>query len=111
MAGKLQEGNIPDQILLLLYVKHSARYRGWRPDLLVDRLQGEVEEKFLLCNSCRGVLRDACLYEKNGIQELRCSVCIPDDVKEQAAQLNREVADKRRVRIIIFNNLLFYNPG
>ena len=49
----------------LLYVGST---KGWRVDLLVEKLSSKVEEKVLLCSSCGGLLRDACIYE----EEFRC---------------------------------------
>ena len=57
----------------LLYVGST---KGWRVDLLVEKLSSKVEEKLLQCSSCNGLLRDACIYE----EEFRCGVCIPEGV-------------------------------
>ena len=62
----------------LLYVMSDCKPKGWRTDLLAEKL-GESEEKLLLCCSCNGLLRDACFYE----EELRCGLCIPKGVAWQ----------------------------
>ena len=105
MAGVLQSNINLDEVqkLLYLYVRKFSfygYYGGWKSELLVETPRGAVEEKFLLCNHCRGVLRDACLYAIDGIQELRCSACIPLDEALIVAQLNREIINTRQVRII-----------
>ena len=59
----------------LLYIMSDCKPKGWRIDLLVEKL-AESEEELLLCNCCNGLSRDACLYE----EELRCGLCIPEGV-------------------------------
>ena len=119
MAGILQSNINLNEVQKLLYVRgfgFYGCYGGWRPELLVEAPRGAVEEKFLLCNDCRGVLRDACLYTIDGIQQLRCSACIPHDTALIVAQLNREIINTRQVRIfnilitlISFSMYLFYS--
>ena len=88
------------EINKLVYVmQDDGCYGGWRTELLVEEIIGKMETKFLLCNYCGGMLRDACLFEKDGKQELRCSVCIPTDVNKQIAQLNCETVNEKQVRL------------
>ena len=84
--------------MLMLVRRDYGGYGGWRRELLVDWMLGEVEVKFLLCSYCRGILRDACLIEKDGKQELACSVCTPRGVKSQIALMSRETVDAKQVR-------------
>ncbi|KAI6661207.1 hypothetical protein LOD99_10135 [Oopsacas minuta] len=78
----------------LVYIKtEDGSYRGWRVDLLIDKLSSKMEEKFLLCSSCKGMLRDACLYEGN----LRCGVCIPEGVAWQPVKMNREIVSDKMI--------------
>ena len=51
-----------DRDALLYETREDGSSKGWRADLLVENLSSKVEEKLLLCNSCNGLLRDACLY-------------------------------------------------
>ena len=69
-------------------------------DLLVEKLSSKLEEKLLLCNCCKGLLRDACLCE----EELRCRVCIPEGVAWQPVKMNREIVHERKV-IVCYTNL------
>ncbi|KAI6656399.1 TNF receptor-associated factor 4-like [Oopsacas minuta] len=62
----------------LLYVVHRGKFAGWRKELLLQKLTNEIED-FLICQCCKGLLRDARLFENIGKQELRCAVCIPAD--------------------------------
>ena len=82
-----------------MYVKRDdGNYGGWKTELLVEEITGKIEEKFLLCSYCRGMLRDACLFEKDGKQELVCSICVPKDENKIIAQLNRDSVLEREVR-------------
>ena len=65
--------------------------RGWRVELLVEQLTSSVEQKLLLCSYCRGLMGDACLLEKQGQQELRCSVCVA-----RGMALNINITNKSR---------------
>ena len=67
--------------------------KGWRVDLLEEKLSSKLEEKVLLCSSCKGLLRDACLC--NGT--FMCHVCIPEDTAWQPAEINREIVNERKV--------------
>ncbi|KAI6650763.1 TNF receptor-associated factor 6-like isoform X3 [Oopsacas minuta] len=89
MAEKLADSEGRED---LVYIKaEDGSYRGWRVDLLIDKLSNKMEEKILLCSNCRGMLRDACVYEG----DLKCGVCIPEGVAWQPVKMNREsVSDK-----------------
>ncbi|KAI6658972.1 hypothetical protein LOD99_14648 [Oopsacas minuta] len=78
----------------LVYIKtEDGSYRGWRVDLLVDNLSNKMEEKILLCSSCQGMLRDACIYEG----DLKCGVCVPEDVAWQPVKMNREIVSDKMI--------------
>ena len=100
MAEKTSVSEPNSEINKLVYViRDDGSYGGWRTELLVEEISGKGEGKFLLCNYCRGMLRDACLFEKDDKQELRCSVCIPTDVNKQKVQLNRETVNSKQVSL------------
>ena len=67
--------------------------KGWRVDLLEEKLSSKPEGKLLLCSCCKGLLRDACLC--NGA--LMCHVCIPEDTAWQPVELNREIVNEKMV--------------
>ncbi|KAI6661218.1 TNF receptor-associated factor 4-like [Oopsacas minuta] len=91
MAEKLTDSEGRED---LVYIKtEDGSYRGWRVDLLIDPLSNKMEEKFLLCSTCKGMLRDACLYE--GF--LRCGVCIPEGVAWQPVIMNREIVSDKMI--------------
>ena len=99
MAEKTSVPEPNSEINKLVYViRDDGSYGGWRTELLVEEIT-EKERKFLLCNYCRGMLRDACLTEKDGKQELRCSVCIPKHVYKHKVQLNRETVSEKQVSL------------
>ncbi|KAI6655964.1 TNF receptor-associated factor 6-like isoform X1 [Oopsacas minuta] len=78
----------------LVHIKtEDGSYRGWRVDLLVENFSSKVEEKLLLCCSCRGLLREPCLYQ----EEVRCGVCIPVGVAWQPVQMNREIVNDKMI--------------
>ena len=85
------------EIVGLVYERIDGRCRGWKVNLLVEQLTSKLEEKFLLCSYCSGLMRDACLLEKEGKQELRSLVCIPEGAAWQPALMNREAINSRRV--------------
>ena len=69
----------------LLYVMSGCKPKGWRVDLLAEKIS-ESEEQLLLCSCCNGLLRDACLYEKNLFQRVlsgyrfkRLKKCFPEN--------------------------------
>ena len=80
-----------------VYKRLDGGYRGWRVELLVEQITNKMEEKFLLCSYCSGLMRDACLLEKEGKQEVKCFVCIPEGVTWQPALMNREVINEKIV--------------
>ncbi|KAI6661204.1 TNF receptor-associated factor 4-like [Oopsacas minuta] len=91
MAEKLTDSEGRED---LVYIKtEDGSYRGWRVDLLIDKLSSKMEEKILLCSSCKGMLRDACLYEG----DLRCGVCIPEGVAWQPVIMNREIVSDKMI--------------
>ena len=53
--------------------------KGWRVDLLEEKLSSKLEGKLLLCSCCKDLLRDACIC--NGA--FMCHVCIPEDTAWQ----------------------------
>ena len=67
--------------------------KGWRVDLLEEKLSSKLEEKLLLCSCCKGLLRDACIC--NGA--FMCQVCIPEDTALQPVEMNREIVNERKV--------------
>ena len=81
----------------LVYERLGGRDRGWRVELLVEQLTSKLEQQFLLCGYCSGLMRDACLLEKEGKQELRCYVCIPEGVAWQPLELNRAAINEKLV--------------
>ena len=88
-----------EEIETLVYERLDGRERGWRVELLVEQLTSKLEEKFLLCSYCRGLMRDACLLEMEGKQELRCYVCIPEGVTWHQAQINRGAINEKIVSL------------
>ena len=84
----------------LLYVtSEDGSSKGWRVDLLVEKLSSKVEEKVLLCSCCNGLLRDACLC--NGA--LMCQVCIPEDTVVQPVVMNREIVNEKMVSYFLLH--------
>ena len=84
----------------LLYVMSDCKLKGWRLDLLVEKL-AESEEKFLLCSSCNGLLRDACFYEEG----LRCAVCIPEGVALLPVKMNQTIVNQKMVICLLLFSL------
>ena len=96
MADKL----ISEKTEELLFVRNEAgEYRGWKLELLVETLT-KVEEKYILCRVCQGLLRKACLFDNKGEQELRCHLCLPENADVEEANLYQESVDEIHVRII-----------
>ena len=93
----------------LVYKKLDGSYRGWRVELLVEQITSNLEEKFLLCSYCSALMRDACLLEKEGKQELRCLVCIPEDIPWQPVKMSRETINEKLVSKIPY--FLEYSRG
>ena len=91
----------------LLYVmSENGKPKGWRIDLLMEKLS-ESEEQLLLCSSCNCLSRDACFYE----EELRCGVCIPEDVAWQPVKMNRKIVNQKMVICLLlqFRSCKIYN--
>ena len=97
----VEETESSEEIEGLVYKRLEGRYRGWRVELLEEQLTSKIEEKFLLCSYCSGVMRDACLMEREGKQELRCLVCIPDGIPCDALEMNREVINEKIVSAFV----------
>ena len=92
----------PVEIDALLYVMNEdCKPKGWRVDLLVEKLSSKLEEKVLLCSCCNGLLRDACLC--NGA--LMCQVCIPEATVVQPVVMNREIVNEKMVSCLL---LIYY---
>ena len=88
-----------EEIEGLVYKRLDGCYRGWRVELLVEQITSKLEEKFLLCSYCSSLMRDACLLEKEGKQELRCLVCIPQGIPWQPVEMSRETINEKLVSI------------
>ena len=86
-----------EEIEGLVYKRLDGSFRGWRVELLVEQITSKLEEKFLLCSYCSGLMRDACLLEKEGKQELRCLVCIPEGIPWQPVEMSRETINEKIV--------------
>ena len=100
MAEKTSVPEPNSEINKLVYViRDDGSYGGWRTELLVEKITKDGEGRFLLCNYCGGVSRDACLFEKDGKHKVACSLCIPKDVNRKMAQLNRETVDEKQVSL------------
>ena len=100
MAEKTSVPEPNSEIHELVYVlRDDGRYGGWKTELLVEEITEKGEGRFLLCNYCVGMLRDACLFEKDGKHKVACSLCIPKDVNKQIAQLNRETVNDKQVSL------------
>ena len=88
-----------EEIEELVYKMLDGSYRGWKVELLVELITSKLEEKFLLCCYCSALMRDACLLEKEGKQELRCLVCIPEGIPWQPVEMSRETINEKLVSI------------
>ena len=98
MAGQAEL--VSDNREELLFVRNEAgEYRGWKRELLVEKLT-KVEEKYLLCRVCQGLLRKACLFENQGEQETRCNLCLPENTAVDEAHMNQESVNERYVNIL-----------
>ena len=93
----VEETESSEEIEGLVYKRLEGRYRGWRVELLEEQLTSKLEERFLMCSYCSGVMRDACLLKREGKQELRCLVCIPEGVAWKPVNMNREVISEKIV--------------
>ena len=82
----------------LLYVmSEDCKPKGWRVDLLVERLSSKLEEKLLLCSCCNGLIRDACVC--NGA--FMCQVCIPENIAWQPVEMNRSIVSEKMVSFLL----------
>ena len=97
----VEETESSEEIEGLVYKRLEGRYRGWRVELLEEQLTSKEEEKFLLCSYCSGVMRDACLLKREGKQELRCLVCIPEGMPCDTLEMNREVISEKMVSLFV----------
>ena len=95
----VEETESSEEIEGLVYKRLEGRYRGWRVELLEEQLTSKLEERFLLCSYCSGVVRDACLLEREGKQELRCLVCVPEGIPWQPVEMSRESVNEKIVSI------------
>ncbi|KAI6647636.1 TNF receptor-associated factor 4-like [Oopsacas minuta] len=79
----------------LVYVKtEDDSYRGWRLELLKEKLSSRVEEKLLMCTFCKGLLREACICQ----EEFKCRICIPRGAPWQPVKVNREIVNEKMIR-------------
>ena len=79
---------------LLCVTSEDGSSKGWRVELLVENLS---EGKLLLCSSCRGLLRDACIH--NGV--FMCQVCIPEGIAWQPVEMNREIVNEKNGNLFV----------
>ena len=95
----VKELPISEEIDDLVYVKYTDGHRGWRVDLLADKLKENLEETILVCSVCGGLLRKANIIVIEGKQELRCFACNPFKVGLEYTPMskNQEAVDKRIV--------------
>ena len=88
----------------LLYVtSEDGSSKGWRVDLLVEKLSNKVEEMLLLCSCCNGLLRDACICSG----ALSCQVCIPEDMAWQPVEMNRQIVSEKMVSCLLVHLVNF----
>ena len=88
---------LPDEIKELAFVKsEDGSYKGWKRELLVEKI-AKTEEKLLLCKVCNGLLREASLFENEGKQELRCSLCLPENIPTQRQCIIQESINEKNV--------------
>ena len=100
----MAEGSlITNEVKELIFVKLDGSYRGWRTELLVEEI-AKVEQRLLLCKVCQGLLREASLFENEGKQELRCSLCLPKNVVTQKQFIIQESINEKTVRTNSFIN-------
>ena len=94
--AKLITDNPIERDALLYVTSGDGSSKGWRVDLLVEKLS---EGKLLLCSSCGGLLREAYIYE----EEFRCGVCIPEGVAWQPVKMNRTIVDDKMVIYLLLH--------
>ncbi|KAI6647637.1 TNF receptor associated factor 3 [Oopsacas minuta] len=94
MAEKLEdtEGRFWKEDLVYVRAEDDS-YRGWRLDLLIEKLSSRIEEKLLMCTFCKGLLREACICQ----EEFKCRVCTPEGVPWQPVKVNREIVNEKMI--------------
>ena len=114
MAESTQSIETEGYIDELLFVKNSGIdgcYGGWKRELLIEKITSNAEERLLLCTLCKGMLRDACVFEvKFQKKEARCDLCIPREHQtelKKKAELIRSVIDEKLVIRTLNLYLLF----
>ena len=101
----VKEFPISENINDLVYVKCTDGYRGWRVDLLAVKLENSLDEKFLLCMECGGLLREASVIVTEEQLELRCFACNPFLVgfgQDTPTNTDQDAVDKLLVSTIVF---------
>ena len=101
----VKEFPISENINDLVYVKCTDGYRGWRVDLLAEKLENSLGEEFLLCRECGGLLREASVIVTEEQLELRCFACNPFIVgvgQATATNTDQDAVDKLLVSTIVF---------
>ena len=70
------------------FVYLEGTCRGWRVDLFLEKLETGKEIEHLLCKKCGGVARNACLVKFRKRRVVRCSACIPTELKENSTPID-----------------------
>lgn len=63
----------------MMYLKVDGVHRGWRVELCAKWLTS-TEKRLLLCNLCKGILREAESMDKER-RGLRCYACMPTHLR------------------------------
>ena len=95
MAGIITKYPVERDVLLYV-MSEDCKPKGWRIDLLVEKLS---EERLLLCSGCNGLLRDACIC--NGA--FMCQVCIPEGMAWQPIEMNRQIVNEKTVSCLLLH--------
>ena len=95
MAGMLTDYPL-ERDALLYVMSEDCKPKGWRVDLLVEKLSSKLEEK-LLCSCCNGLLRDACVCNRACL----CQVCIPEEIAWQPVEMNRSIVSEKMVSFLL----------
>ena len=66
----LQHDSIDDLLFVQTVIQGNAKYRGYRRDYLARNLS-EMEECFVICKVCSGIMREASIYRG----ETTCLLC------------------------------------
>ena len=105
--AKLNPDLVTDRVKELLYVRNEdGEFRGWKRELLGGKLT-KIEEKYILCKVCQGLLKEACLFDNEGEQELRCHLCLPENTVRVEANLYQESVNEKCVCISYIKMLGF----